>query len=113
MSDRLMAVGAERACGFAELPVEVDGGVEGEDAGGDACDQAGGCAGEVLFEPQLVFEALHDRFDPLSDRPDRRVGPVGLVGAAGAQQAGAERGDCSKSAPAKPLSAITSCPSIG
>jgi hypothetical protein len=53
MLDRLMRVGVECAWRLVELPVEVDGGVEREDAGGDACDQAGGCAGEMLFEPVL------------------------------------------------------------
>jgi hypothetical protein len=48
MRDRLIAVDAECAGVLAELPVEVDGGTEGEDAGRDACDEAGGCAGEVL-----------------------------------------------------------------
>src|SRR6266571_4025997 len=93
MLDRLIAVGAERACGLAELPVEVDGGVEGEDAGRDAGDQAARCASEVLFEPQLVFEALHDRFDSLPNRPDRWTGPCWFVAAAGTEEAGAERGD--------------------
>ena len=88
-----MAVGAEVSGWLAELPVEVDGGVEGEDAGCDSGEQAGGGAGEVLFEPQLVFEGLHDRFDPLPDRPNRWVWPVGFVAAAGPQQAGAERFD--------------------
>jgi hypothetical protein len=39
MLDRLIPVGAEHAGGLAELPVEVDGG-----------------EGEVLLEPQLVFD---------------------------------------------------------
>ncbi len=55
MLDRLLPVGAEHAGGLAKLPVDVDGGVESE----------------VLLEPQLVFETLLDRFDPLPDRADR------------------------------------------
>ncbi|MFN2471308.1 MAG: hypothetical protein ABR583_10060, partial [Gaiellaceae bacterium] len=51
---------------------------------------AGG-AGEVLFEPELVFEALHDRLDPLADGSDRRARPF-VLRSAGAQEGGAERG---------------------
>jgi hypothetical protein len=58
MFDRLMAVGGEGSCGLAELPVEVAGGVEGEDAGGDACEEAGWGAGEVVFESQLVLPVV-------------------------------------------------------
>ena len=36
MLDRLVRVGGEGAAGLAELPVEVDGGAEGEDACGYA-----------------------------------------------------------------------------
>jgi hypothetical protein len=60
MVDRLMPVGGEGAVGLAELPVEVDGGVEGEDAGGDSAEEAGRRLCEVVFEPELVFE----RVDP-------------------------------------------------
>src|ERR1700678_2215297 len=90
MRDRLMVVGGEVPCWLAELPVEVDGGVEGEDAGGDAGDQSGGGACEVVFESELVLECLNDGFDSLPDRSDRWAGPVGFVASAGPQQGGAE-----------------------
>src|SRR5438067_9198507 len=93
MLDRLVRVGAECAGWLAELPVEMDGGGEGEDACGDPADQAGWAAREVLFESQLVLEALHDRFDPLPDRAGWWARPLWLVAAAGAEQVGAERGD--------------------
>jgi len=90
MLDRLMGVGGECSCWLAGLPVEVDGGAEGEDAGGDAADETGGGFGEVVFEPELVFECLDDRFDPLADEAERWLRPGGLVGAAGADDHGAE-----------------------
>src|SRR5881394_3673576 len=93
MLDRLMAVGAECSGGLACLPVEVDGGGEGEDAGGDPAGEAGWGLGEVVFEPELVFERVDDRLDPLADAADRRRGTVWLVGPVGAQQQPAQLGD--------------------
>jgi hypothetical protein len=93
MVDRLVPVGGEGSGWLAGLPVEVDGGAEGEDACGDAAGEAGGGAGEVVFEPELVFEVLHDRFDALADPADRGSGSVVLVVAAGTLQQSAERGD--------------------
>ena len=86
MVDLLIGVGDEFAAVVSELLVEVDAGAEGEDAGADPGEQAGGGAAAVSFELELVFEAVDDRFDSLPDPADRRGGPVGLVGAAGAQE---------------------------
>jgi hypothetical protein len=74
MVDRLIGVGGEFAAWEAEALVEVDGGAEGEDACGDAGEQSGGGAAAVAFEVELVFEAVDDRFDPLPDPADRRLG---------------------------------------
>src|SRR3954447_3902761 len=93
MADRLMAVGGERAWWPAELPVEMDGGGEGEDSGGEAADEACGGLGEVLLEPQLRFERVDDRLDPLADTPDRGDCSLWLVASTRAQQRPAERGD--------------------
>src|SRR2546430_583376 len=86
MVDRLIGVGGEFAAWEAEALVEVDAGAEGEDACGDAGEEAGGGAAAVVFEVELVFEAVDDRFDPLPDPADRRVGTVGLVVSARSQQ---------------------------
>ena len=86
MVDRLIGVCRQRAVGESESLVEVDAGAEGEDARGDACEEAGRGAGAVLFEQELVFERVDDRFDSLPDPADRRNGPVGLIGAAGPEQ---------------------------
>jgi hypothetical protein len=93
MLDRLMPVVDEFAWRPASLPVEVNGGAGGEDAGGDAREQAFGAADEVAFESQLVFERLDDRFDSLAERADRRPWPVGFVGSGWAEDEGAELAD--------------------
>src|SRR5580765_4435359 len=93
MLDRLMPVGGEGAAWLAELPVEVDGGGEGEDASGDAANEAGRGLREVVFEPELVFERVDDRLDPLADLADRRCLSVRFVGSAWAQQERAELAD--------------------
>ena len=85
MPDRLMLVGDAFAWWAAGLPVEVDGGAEGEDASGDAGEEAQECLGQVAFEGELLLERLHDRFDPLADEADRRLRPLALVGSGGAQ----------------------------
>jgi hypothetical protein len=46
-----------------------------------------------VLEPELVFEGVHDRLDPLSDEADPWLGAVGFVGAAGADDEGAELAD--------------------
>src|SRR5712691_4168987 len=38
----------------------------------------------VVLERELLFERVDDRLDPLADEAERRRGPLGLVGAAGA-----------------------------
>src|SRR6266567_475452 len=93
MIDRLMGVGGQRASVETEPLVEVDAGAEGEDAGGDAGEQAGWCPAAVAFELELVFEGVEDRLDPLSDPADRRLGAVGLVLSAWSQQDRSELGD--------------------
>src|SRR5438874_2214139 len=90
MLDRLMPVGGEFAWWPSGLPVEVDGCAEGEDAGGDAGEQAGGGAGVVALERELFFEGVDDRFDSLADEADWGLRAVVLVGAAGADDQGAE-----------------------
>jgi hypothetical protein len=66
------------------------------------------------FEAELVFGAVDDRFDLLPDPADRRVGPVGLVGAAGTQQQRRQLADGGfEVAPAKPLSQTIVAASIG
>ena len=65
------------------MPVEVDGGAECEDAGGDAGPEPGWGFREVVLESELVFEGVDDRLDPLSDEANRWPRPVGLVSAVG------------------------------
>src|ERR1700693_78906 len=101
MVDRLIGVGDEFAAVESESLVEVDAGAEGEDAGGGAgeraggggggagAEQAGGGAPAGAFQGELFFEVVDDRFDPLPDPADRRVGTVGLVGAARPPKPGA------------------------
>src|ERR671936_717733 len=93
MLDRLMPVGGEGAAWLAELPVEVDGGGEGEDAGSDPADEPGRGFRQVVFESELVFERVDDRLDPLPDLPDRRGLPLRLVIPLGPQQQRAELAD--------------------
>ena len=74
------------------LPVVEDGGGEGEQAAGDAADEAGEGAAAVAFERELVFERVEGRFDPLADAAERAEAWL-FVFAVGAQQPAAERGD--------------------
>src|SRR5450432_285401 len=90
MVDRLIGVGDEFAAVESELLVEVDAGAEGEDARGDAGEQPGRGASAVVFEQELVFEGVDDRFDPLPDPAGRGVGAVGLVGSAWSQKQSAQ-----------------------
>src|SRR5581483_926816 len=91
MRDRLMLVGSELARWPPCLPVEVDGGGEGEHAGDDAREEALRALGQVSFEEELVLQRLHDRLDPLADEADGRLGSLGLVGAAGADRNRSQR----------------------
>src|SRR5919198_2806393 len=93
MVDRLMPVGGQRSRWQPELPVEVDGGGEGEDARGDAADESAGGSREMALEAELLLERVDDRLDALADAPDRRRGALWFVGAGGAEQEGAEFGD--------------------
>src|SRR2546427_10898939 len=86
MVDRLIGVRRQRAAGESEVLVEVDAGEEREDAGGNAGEQASGCARSVTFEQELVFERVADRLDSLADPADGWVRPVGLLGSAWSQQ---------------------------
>src|SRR3954452_7778515 len=52
---------------LAGVPVVPDGGGHGEDALEDADGHAGGGAAAVVFESELVFEGVVDRFDGLPD----------------------------------------------
>ena len=64
------------------MPVEVDGGVEGEDAGGDACDQACGCVGEMLFEQGsrggLVYVVEAGQIEIFKVRADHSEEPMAI-----------------------------------
>src|ERR671935_255738 len=93
MLDRLVRVGGECSWWAAELPVEVDGGGEGEDARGHAAEQSAGGFGEVVLEAELILERVDDRFDPLPDASDRGRSSVWFVGAVGPYEQGAELGD--------------------
>src|ERR687888_248923 len=93
MVDRLMPVGGQRSRWQPELPVEVDGGGEGEDARGDAADESAGGSREMALEAELLLERVDDRLDALAEAPDRRRGALWFVGAGGAEQEGAEFGD--------------------
>src|SRR5581483_9523523 len=83
MRDRLMPGGDELSRWSSCLPLEVDGGAEGEHAGEDAGDEAGGSLRQATLEQELVLERLHDRLDPLANEAERRLGSLGLVGATG------------------------------
>ena len=67
MIDSLVVVGGESAAGLSDLPVVEEDGGEGEEAAGDAADEAGEGAAAVAFEGELVFEGVEGRFDPLAD----------------------------------------------
>src|SRR4249919_112787 len=93
MLDRLVPVRSERAWWSAELPVEVDGGGEGEDPRGDAADKPAWGLGEVPFETELVLERVDDRLDALADAPDRRCRPLLFVSSTWPQEQPAELSD--------------------
>src|SRR5258706_3609057 len=69
--------------GLAGVPVVPDGGGQGEDALQDSNGDAGDGASAVLFEIELAFEGVVDRFDALSYCPQQartgacRFGAVG------------------------------------
>src|SRR5574340_1466844 len=92
MVDRLMPVRGERSRWKAELPVEVDGGGEGEDPCGHAAYEPSRGSREMALEAKLVFERVDDRLDALADAPDRWRCALGLVSSPGPQEQPAERG---------------------
>src|SRR5213078_1573359 len=71
--------------GRAELPVEPDDGVEGEQALHDADPQPRGDAAAVPVQAELVFQRPDDRLHPLA-QPGREATRVGFVLASGPQQ---------------------------
>src|SRR5690242_7754332 len=72
-------------------PVVPDGGGHGQQPLGDAGPDAGGGAAAVVFQVELAFEGVVDRFDPLADPADGRVAGC-LVAAVGADQPQPEPG---------------------
>src|SRR5579859_49167 len=78
--------------GVPELPVVPDGGGEGEEALADACPDAVGDVAAVVFERELAFERVVDRFDPLAHAAELAES-FGFVFAVGADELRAERGD--------------------
>jgi hypothetical protein len=58
MVDRLMPVGSQGSRWQAELPVEVDGRGEGEDARGDAADQSVRGSREMALQAELSLSEL-------------------------------------------------------
>jgi hypothetical protein len=64
MVDRLMPVGSQGSRWQAELPVEVDGRGEGEDARGDAADQSVRGSREMALQAELSLSELTIRFAP-------------------------------------------------
>jgi hypothetical protein len=83
-------VGGKGAGGFgAELPVEPDGGGQGQQPlRHPGMDPWAGPAA-VALQAELVFEHTDDRLDPLPNR-SQAAEPVGLVAAVGALKVGAE-----------------------
>ncbi len=64
-----------------------DGGGEGEDALQDADGDPGGGVAAVLFQVELAFEGVVDRFDDLAQRfEELRAGPSRFAVAGRAQQ---------------------------
>src|SRR5215207_1147622 len=63
---------------LAGVPVVPDRGGQGEDALQDPYGDAGDRPAAVLFEVELAFEGLVDRFDALAYRPEQ--GPAGTGG---------------------------------
>ena len=88
----MMAVGRERSRWSAELPVEVDGSRQGDDARGDSTEEPLRCASEVVLDPKLLLERVDDRLDALADAPDRRRAALGLVCPARSQNAAGRGG---------------------
>src|SRR5262245_22954238 len=92
MIDSLVVVGGESAAGRVDLPVVEQNRGEGEEAAGDAADEAGEGAAAVAFEGELVFEGVERRFDPLADAAEWSEAWA-FVLAVGADDRGAEGAD--------------------
>src|SRR5207253_10219512 len=60
------------------------------DTGGGPGEEAVDRSRVVALERELLFEGVDDRFDSLADEADWRLRAVALVGAAGADDQGAE-----------------------
>src|SRR6266581_6323553 len=86
-----VVVGGEVAAGVARVPVVPKAGGEGEQALGNAGDQAGHRVGAVALERELALERVDDRLDPLADAA-QSAEAAGLVLAVGAQEERTERG---------------------
>ena len=71
------------------MPVVPDGGGQGEEAGGDTGVDACEGARAVVFEGELAFEGVDDRFDPLAVTGEGAE-PGGFIFAVGADQVRAE-----------------------
>src|SRR4051795_12984944 len=80
---------SERAGWLTEPVVERDAGCERKQFAGDASAQTDQRAGAVVFEAEAVFERPENRLDALRDAGQMQA-VVGLGGACGAQNDGAE-----------------------
>src|SRR6266508_6764978 len=114
MVDRLMPVGSQGSRWQSELPVEVDGRGECEDARGDAADQSVRGSREMALQAELslselTIDSMRWRMRPIGG--ELRSGSFARLGLRSSPPSSATA--CSKSAPAKPLSAITSWPAGG
>src|SRR5918996_3215997 len=65
----MVVVDQRTLVGGAELPVEPDGGGQGQQPLGDPDVDPGWDARAVLLQPKLPLEGIDDRLDPLAHRP--------------------------------------------
>src|SRR5215218_9034538 len=81
--ERSMVVGDQGALGSgADLPVEPDGSVEGEQALEDTGPQPRGDAAAMAVQAELVLQRPDDRLHPLA-QPGGEAAWIGFVGAGG------------------------------
>src|ERR1700694_243521 len=85
-----VAAGGVDLAVLPELPGVPDAGGEGEEALADACPDAFGDVGAVVFERELAFERVVDRLDPLAYGAELAES-FGFVFAVGADERGVER----------------------
>jgi hypothetical protein len=76
----------------AELPVEPDRGGQSEEPLADADEHPTEGAATMLSQPELIFEGVDDRLDPLA-HPAQRTEPGRLILAIRADQHGAQPSD--------------------